>query len=345
MAKYKMKTKDRTLIVKVKLSFGEKINDREMDSFTRKYIRGLLKVKKLKKGCVEYIGPIAISLEDRLKNPISKHDFYLIIEQIVDTTQKLDLNEMNMDYITFDMKSVYINETTKEMQFIYLPLAQVEKKADVLGFIENIIYSVVPMQDDDDYISKFIYFIKGMKGYNAAAIEKYIIKEDVGIVNMIKRHYTGQSGFMTDKPSHYYSHYANETDEETALLDDEATTLLNDEATGLLDDESTEMLQADLQIHYPSLYRISTGERIEINKPVFRIGKERSYSDYFVANNDKVSRSHADIIIRNNKYFIIDLNSRNRTFINDQAIPVQQETEIFSGDTIRLANEEFVFQV
>lgn len=93
------------------------------------------------------------------------------------------------------------------------------------------------------------------------------------------------------------------------------------------------------------MYRLLTNETFLINKPVFRIGKEKSYSDYFVANNNMVSRSHADIIARGGRYFIVDLNSKNRTFVNETPIPAQQETEIHDGDAIRLANEEFEFRI
>ena len=65
--------------------------------------------------------------------------------------------------------------------------------------------------------------------------------------------------------------------------------------------------------------------------------------DYFVSNNNAVSRSHADIITRGKKYFILDLNSKNRTYINDQMIPIQCEIEIRNGDHLKLGNEEFVF--
>ena len=82
-----------------------------------------------------------------------------------------------------------------------------------------------------------------------------------------------------------------------------------------------------------------TGEIISVNKPVFRIGKERSYVDYFVANNNAVSRSHADIVTRGTFYFVIDLNSKNRTYINNVAIPVQSEVQIRDGDCLRLGNE------
>ena len=95
---------------------------------------------------------------------------------------------------------------------------------------------------------------------------------------------------MTDKPAHYYEHYNKDNNEATGLLEEEeATALLDDnseEATSLLIDSGTTA----------QLLRILTNERIVISKPVFRIGKEPTYSDYRVTNNDKVSRSHADII-------------------------------------------------
>lgn len=346
MAKCKAKIKNHTLLVKARLSFGEKWREKELDIFTRKYIRGLLKVKAARKGCIEYTGPIGISLEERLKKPISRHDFYFIMEQIVDVTQKLEVNRMSVNDILFDMKYVYINETTKEMQFVYLPLETSQREADVIGFIETIIYSAVPVEEqDNNYISEFTYFIKGLSEYRADAIEKYIIRVDYSIVNTIKKHNTGSSGFITDKPEKYYQHYEKDGQEEaTALLnDEEATTLLNEEeATTLLNEEEATALLNE-SVHYASLFRISTEETIEIDKAVFRIGKERSYSDYFVSDNDKVSRSHADIIIRNGNCYVIDQNSRNRTFVNDQPIPVQQEIKIVEGDRLRLANEEFIF--
>ena len=71
---------------------------------------------------------------------------------------------------------------------------------------------------------------------------------------------------------------------------------------------------------------------------------EGSYVDYFVTNNIAVSRSHADIITRSGKYYVIDLNSKNHTYINDKEIPVQVEIEILNGDKLTLGNEEFIFK-
>lgn len=95
----------------------------------------------------------------------------------------------------------------------------------------------------------------------------------------------------------------------------------------------------------PYLLRLKNGEKIYINKPVFRIGKEKSYVDYFVADNTAISRSHADIITKNGEYFILDNNSTNHTYINNKMIQSVVETKITHGTRVRLANEEFEFKL
>jgi len=69
-------------------------------------------------------------------------------------------------------------------------------------------------------------------------------------------------------------------------------------------------------------------EVIVIDKPVFRIGKERSYVDYYIGDNTAISRSHVNIIHKDNKYFIVDTNSTNHTYINGTIIPSNVETQI-----------------
>ncbi len=91
------------------------------------------------------------------------------------------------------------------------------------------------------------------------------------------------------------------------------------------------------------LVRVKTGEKIAINKPTFRIGKEKSYVDYFVGDNTAISRSHADIVMRGGNYYIIDLNSTNHTFVNETIIESGNENLIKAGDKIRLGNEVFEF--
>lgn len=120
------------------------------------------------------------------------------------------------------------------------------------------------------------------------------------------------------------------------------TTVLNE---GGASGETTVLGATAMTQAKPHLVRSKTGEKIDLNKPVFRIGKEKSYVDYFVGDNSAISRSHANIIIRDGDYFILDTNSTNHTFVNGQMIQSNVETKLTHGTAIRLANEEFEFKL
>ena len=122
------------------------------------------------------------------------------------------------------------------------------------------------------------------------------------------------------------------------------TTLLGGEKIGettVLDASQTN----EIKTLAPVLIRKKNNERIDINKPVYRIGKEKSYVDYFVSDNTAVSRSHANIITREGQYFIVDTNSTNHTYLNGTMIQSNLETKINDRDKIRLANEDFEFRI
>lgn len=95
----------------------------------------------------------------------------------------------------------------------------------------------------------------------------------------------------------------------------------------------------------PYLIRVKNNETILINKPVFRIGKEKSYVDYFIGDNAAISRSHANIVSRNGEYYVVDTNSTNHTYLNGKMISSNTENRLESGSLVRLADEEFEFKL
>lgn len=108
----------------------------------------------------------------------------------------------------------------------------------------------------------------------------------------------------------------------------------------------TSLLTADVTTAVkprPYLVRLKNGEKILIDKPRFRIGKEKSYVDYFIGDNTAISRSHADIIVKGDEYYLVDLNSTNHTFVNGSMIQGNAEVQIKNGNRIKFANEEFDF--
>ena len=89
------------------------------------------------------------------------------------------------------------------------------------------------------------------------------------------------------------------------------------------------------------LIQTDTGEAHDL-KDSSIIGKSET-SD-IVINNRYVSRRHARITRENGKFYIEDLGSTNKTYINGNKIPVNEKIPIEVGDLITLADTEFLFK-
>ena len=116
------------------------------------------------------------------------------------------------------------------------------------------------------------------------------------------------------------------------------TSVLNEGAgeTTILSSQSS--IQATLE-------RKSNYENIRINKGIFSIGKERKKVDYCISDNNSISRNHAEIVVKNGTFYLIDQKSTNGTYLNDVKLNPLQEMELKNGDKIRLSDEEFVFKM
>lgn len=120
-------------------------------------------------------------------------------------------------------------------------------------------------------------------------------------------------------------------------------TFLGDEQ----EDRATMLLSEleSIKSSHPTAYllRKKNDETIEILGDTFKIGKEKQYVDYCIEDNPTVSRSHADIIRKENGFYIIDNNSTNHTCLDGVVIPNCKQIELRDGSKIALGNELFTF--
>ena len=97
------------------------------------------------------------------------------------------------------------------------------------------------------------------------------------------------------------------------------------------------------------LFRISTKERIPVDKKVFRIGRKsrnsESYLSYAISQNTMISRKQALIRQKEGDFFLIDTDSMNHVYLNGQMILPNKETKLSNADEIRLADEAFRFWI
>lgn len=330
MSKLKVSIKKSTVTAMMKAGRKERINETELSQLARIKPCGIMHVTKTKKDSVIYTCPANINLTDRLKKAVSKYDFFFMIEQIVIMVEDVYNNGLNVNSVRFNMDDVYINEMTKEMYFIYFPIVGGQESADIVGFIENIIYTMTPViNEDTNYISRFMYYVRSFHGFNGNAIEKYISREERAVVNVLKnKAVTMQQQIMQQQ-----------TMQQVMQGSMDGTTVLSDDGISV---QQIQQMQP-VNYHFASLTRQVTGEKIELGKPSFVLGKNPEKSDYAVADNTNISRVHAVITTRNGRYYVMDQNSTNGTFINGRIIKAGQETEILPGDCLMLANEEFIF--
>ena len=335
MSKLKVSIKKSTVTAMMKAGRKERINETELSQLARIKPRGIMHVTKTKKDSVIYTCPANINLTDRLKKAISKYDFFFMMEQIVIMVEDVYNNGLNVNSVRFNMDDVYINEMTKEMYFIYFPIVGGQESADIVGFIENIIYTMTPViNEDTNYISRFMYYVRSFHGFNGNAIEKYISREERAVVNVLKnKAVTMQQQIMQQQTMQ------QQIMQQVMQGSMDGTTVLSDDGISV---QQIQQMQP-VNYHFASLTRQVTGEKIELGKPSFVLGKNPEKSDYAVADNTNISRVHAVITMRNGRYYVMDQNSTNGTFINGRIIKAGQETEILPGDCLMLANEEFIF--
>ncbi|MBO5986320.1 MAG: FHA domain-containing protein [Lachnospiraceae bacterium] len=120
--------------------------------------------------------------------------------------------------------------------------------------------------------------------------------------------------------------------------------------TGVLDPNFWQQLQGGAaqgaqgvqRCHSGRLVHAKTGNVTVINKENFWIGK--GDVDLKI-DKDTVSRKHAQILVRQNHYFITDNGSTNKTYLEGKELPPNASVELYNGMHVKFANEEYIFQL
>ena len=76
-------------------------------------------------------------------------------------------------------------------------------------------------------------------------------------------------------------------------------------------------------------------EELQGEIDICRISSERPRAASFLFNCKVMSRRHAVILHRDNKFFVKDLRSSNGTFVNGSKLEAKQEKEIFNHDVLQ----------
>lgn len=93
------------------------------------------------------------------------------------------------------------------------------------------------------------------------------------------------------------------------------------------------------------IIRSKNNEKKVIDKNVYIIGNSNYEADFVISDNKTISRKHVQIINKSEGYFIMDVNSKNGTYLNGVKLGPFCETPILDGDKFYLSDEGFEFVI
>ena len=358
--KFKIKSLIDKTIIQVFISKNEELGERELSIISSSNERNLLKPILRKKylaykylieyNCVNCI-PLTLYLK---KQTVSKQDFYYILSQIIYIFNYLQISNMSFKNLILDFKHIFINANTNEIFFIYIPILSNNISVDMLGFFKDLLHSINHIKNENTkYLDEFSDFIRMQSSFSVSDFIDYICNHDKN--SSLRFKYLMNQGNVKSNNNSYSNQFSfssrDTIKEETTLLPDYLlntneppgeTTVLSENISG---EETTVLSQNFHQNKYPYLIRLATKEKISIDKPIFVLGKEEQVVDCVISNNGAISRRHLDLTTQNHHYFITDLNSTNHTYVNGSKIPENIQIEVFDGDILKLADEEFEFHI
>lgn len=95
----------------------------------------------------------------------------------------------------------------------------------------------------------------------------------------------------------------------------------------------------------PFIVRVNTGERVMVNKAVFKLGKASRGVDFSISGNGAISRVHAIIYTREDGCYLKDNKATNPTYVDGKKLEEAQEVLLKNDATITLGGEDFLFKL
>ena len=317
---------------------GQQLNEHEIYSINNNEVRGLLRVEVFqKKNTFKLFYNVSgfNTLRQYLRTPLTKETFANLLQNILECLLSVEKAYFHQENMLMDFNQVMVNPATQKIYFVYVPIQGFENDISLRDFLLNIIqYSTFAQGEDNSYIKDYITILNSGINFSEFDLEEYIkelsgkkdknnsYKECPNCHTKLAKEtsyctYCGAkvSGNTSNigKRGRYNPFDEPEEDlmpvkeEKKEILEEQkgnGTQGLSDGTTVLGNDSGGTTVLGSEELYkpnYPYLIREKNNEKILVNKPSFRIGKEKKYCDYFVFDNNAVSRSHADIITREHR--------------------------------------------
>lgn len=321
MSKLSVEQKGTKTVVINRLTTPEAINERELNSIASGSVDGLLPLdfeKRKKDSYVKSTITSMLPLRTYVTGIVSKKMFLDLIIQVIQIVKNCEKHLMNGNNLCLSLDYIFIEPRTKEIKCILWPVVNNQLACLPSAFFGRLTHDLTFNKHEDiSYVEEYNQFLRTSNPFSINGFERFIY--ELSGKTPANTHIPGSTSFGVEKR--------------------------NSDITSGKSGDTGNIAYDPRKYLYPILIRTKTGQNISVDKPRFRIGKEKQLVDFFISDNSAISRCHAEIISKYNRYFIIDQNSTNKTYINGQRILPYQEMELFHGADIKLGDEEFTFKI
>ena len=380
MNKSKFYKKKQEYFFKIKGEKGQQVSEREIFMINTNVLPGGIPINFEQKGRafqLTYNLTGLTVLKEYLRSPFNKDTFAALIKDILDKYENLQKNVFNQQNVLLDLEHVFVNPATREIFYIYVPIQFYQNQNNMKQFFLSIVQNCTfAAGEDNSYVSQYIQVLNENMNFSLFEFKRFI-ESLIGEKKMVlcpkcSTNIEEGSVFCPNcgtrllrEKKYQRSIYAPMSEEHREDVNVQQRKTMDYESIlngtqGLSNAEperlasivgelgsGTTVLNSQHQTNTPrqAVLIDSMGRRISITKAYFVVGKSSGAADYRIAGNSAISRRHMAIIRKNDQFFIEDLHSTNKTFLNDNLLAPEVEMPLQSGDVVKLANVKMQFEI
>ncbi len=367
MGKYKIEHKSGQNFLVIQGQKGQQISEREYYAISTGQIPGLLRAELVRKGkSFKLIYNISgyISLRDYLVNPMNKQTFVKLLTNILNNLKALEQAYYNHQFILMDMNTAMVNPATQQVIFVYVPVIAYDSGTSLRSFLLSIIQCCsFAHGESTEYVRDYIKILNRGINFSVFDLEEYIKNLNTDDNSQAKKCPRCNTPILQNVNfcSSCGMKLSGIPIENSHGIYDPAKVLAKPQRREPVSSNAPEPIKPDTVAHsipvdqhtamppqknqQVYITRQKNGQQIPISADSFRIGKDPFNCEYCVSDNPAISRCHAVIVFKNGKWYINDLNSTNKTYLNDRAIPPYTDMELCDGMQVKLANESYIFNL
>ena len=255
------------------------------------------------------------------------------------------------DNIKLDLNYIYFKSKQRQYYFCYCPTEIDDFNLQIKMLFNQVLDHV--NYNDRETVS-LAYGLQEITSRDDFAVEEMLelalkTKEEPVAMEEEVEEYDGEEVEEEIKNSFFDKfkkifHKEKEDYDEDIYIEEKQIEDFNFETDNLSDEDATVLLTTNAADYI--IFKSTNREPSMVIAPdkfPYVIGKSKRSSDYRVSSN-VVSRVHARINYENNEFTIEDLNSTNGTFVNEERLKPHEIKNIMKGDTVKLADLEFVVE-